>query len=80
MVEAVDKPEAELRNARLAGDEAKRLSAQLYYMLALSIDPDTTALARVKNAGETEGFVAWQRLVRLYEPDTAGRAAALLQE
>ena len=58
----------------------QRLSTQLYYMLALSIDGDTSALSIVERAGPGEGLLAWWRLLQAFEPDTAGRAAALLQE
>jgi hypothetical protein len=58
----------------------QRLSTQLYYMLALSIDGDTSALTIVERAGPGEGLLAWWRLLQAFEPDTAGRAAALLQE
>ena len=60
--------------------ENQRLATQLYYMLALSIDGDTSALTIVERAGPGEGLLAWWRLLQAFEPDTAGRAAALLQE
>ena len=34
----------------------------------------------LEHAGDTEGAVAWQRLLDEYEPRTAGRQCALLQE
>ena len=49
-------------------------------MMALSIDQDTAGLTIVERAGSGEGLLAWWRLVKTYEPDTAGRAAGMLQE
>ena len=49
-------------------------------MVALSIEPDTGSLTIVERAVPGEGAVAWFCLLQTYEPDTAGRAAALLQE
>ena len=71
--------ETDVVNVRLNADE-RRISTQLYYMLALSIDQDTAGLTIVERAGSGEGLLAWWRLVKTYEPDTAGRAAGMLQE
>ena len=71
--------ETDVLNMKLNADE-KRISTQLYYMLALSIDQDTAGLTIVERAGSGEGLLAWWRLVKTYEPDTAGRAAGMLQE
>ena len=71
--------ETDVLNLRLNADE-KRISTQLYYMLALSIDQDTAGLTIVERAGSGEGLLAWWLLVKTYEPDTAGRAAGMLQE
>ena len=71
--------ETEVLNMKLNADE-KCISTQLYYMLALSIDQDTAGLTIVERAGSGEGLLAWWRLVKTYEPDTAGRAAGMLQE
>ena len=46
----------------------------------MSIDNDTGAITKVEHAGTAEGSIAWKRLCETYEPETASRTAALLQE
>ncbi len=71
--------EGDCLNNKLSVDE-RRISVQLYYMLALSIDHDSAALTIVERANSGEGLLAWWRRVKTCEPDTAGRAAGMLQE
>ena len=54
----------------------RRLSTQVYYMLALLAEEPVQRL--LEHAGESEGFLAWRRLVDEFEPRTAGRQAGLL--
>ena len=56
----------------------RALSAQLYYMLIMVCQEGAQKL--LQHAGHTEGGVAWRRLLDEYEPITAGRLCALLQE
>ena len=79
MQSATTAVEGDCSNNKLNADE-RRISTQLYYMLALSIDQDTAALTIVERASSGEGLLAWWRLVKTFEPDTAGRAAGMLQE
>lgn len=79
MSTAVSTAEDSLRNATQT-EEMRALSTQLYYMLALSIDNDTGAIMKVEHAGAAEGFIAWERPCETFEPETASRTAALLQE
>ena len=46
------------------------------YVLELK-DQDTAALTIVERASSGEGLLAWWRLVKTFEPDTAGRAAGM---
>ncbi len=41
---------------------------------------DENVLRQPEAAGESEGFVAWKRLLTEYEPQTVGRHAGLLLE
>ena len=52
-------------------------SAQLHYMLIMVCQESAQKL--LEHAGDTEGEVAWRRLLDEYEPTTAGRQCALLQ-
>ena len=54
----------------------RQLSTQVYYMLALLAEEPVQRL--LEHAGESEGFLAWKRLVEEFEPRTAGRQAGLL--
>ena len=79
MALAPAQPEANVLNAALTVDQ-QRISTQLYYMFALSIDADAAALSIVERAGIGEGMLAWWRLVQMFEPDVARRLTELLQE
>ena len=69
--------DAECLNVHM--DESERnMSTQLYYMLVLQTE--STALRLLEHAGDCEGAYGWRRLVRGYEPDTAGRHVSLLLE
>ena len=62
---------ATMRNIHMDADTR---SAQLYYILI------TVCPGAQKHAGGTEGEVSWRPLLDEYEPRTAGRQPALLQE
>ena len=68
---------AAMRNIHMDPD-TRALSAQLYYMLIMVCQEGAQKL--LEHAGDTEGGVAWRRLLDEYEPRTAGRQCALLQE
>ena len=68
---------AALRNIHMDPD-TRALSAQLYYMLLMVCQEGAQKL--LEHAGDTEGGVAGRRLLDEYEPRTAGRQCALLQE
>ena len=68
---------AAMRNIHMDPD-MRALSAQLYYMLIMVCQEGAQKL--LEHAGHTEGGVAWRRLLDEYEPRTAGRLCALLQE
>ena len=57
--------------------DTRALSAQLYYMLIMVCQEGAQKL--LEHAGDTEGGVAWRRLLDEYELRTAGRQCALLQ-
>jgi hypothetical protein len=69
--------DAECLNINM-GVHERGMSTQLYYMLVLQTE--NTALRMLEHAGDCEGAYGWRRLVREYEPDTAGRHASLLLE
>ena len=68
---------AAMRNIHVDRD-TRALSTQLYNMLILECQEGAQKL--LEHAGDTEGGVAWRRLLDHDEPRTAGRQCALLQE
>ena len=67
---------AAMRNIHMDPD-TRALSAQLFCMLTMVCQESTQKL--LEHAGDTEGG-AWRRQLDEYEPRTAGRRCALLQE
>ena len=68
---------AATRNIHMDPDK-RALSAQLYFLLIMVCQKGAQKL--LEHAGDSEGGVAWRRLLDEYEPRTAGRQCALLQE
>ena len=68
---------AAMRNIHMDLD-TRALSAQLYYMQIVVCQEGPQKL--FEQAGDTQGRVAWRRLLDEYEPKTAERLCALLQE
>ena len=66
---------AALFNASL-GDADRALSAELFYMLMMLVRGP--ALDIIANAGTGEGLVAWNALVKRYEPQSRHRYASSL--
>ena len=58
--------------------DMRALRSQLYYMLIMVCQEGAQKL--VEHAGDTEGGVAWRRLLDENEPRTAGRQCALVKK
>lgn len=75
-LEAIGKRDDHVMLATIAGADL-RLARQLYFMLALVCEGPV--LSKVECAGQGEGFLAWKRIMELYEPDPDRSQAAVLQ-